>query len=88
MIKSGAKLTENAEDVLAEFGLEVKETPFIELTETERLAVEYLKRVGEAHASEIAGELKLPLFKIPVLLSSLEMKGVVVKLGGNRYSAV
>lgn len=88
LIKSGAKLTENAEDVLAEFGFEVKETPFVELTETERLAVEYLKRVGEAHASEIAGELKLPLFKIPVLLSSLEMKGVVVKLGGNRYSAV
>ena len=88
LIKAGAKLTETAEDILTEFGLEVKETPLIELTETERLAVEYLKRVGEAHASEIAGELKLPLFKVPVLLSSLEMKGVVVKLGGNRYSAV
>ena len=88
LIKNGAKLVENAKDVLDEFGLEVKETPFVELTETELLAVEYLKRVGEAHASEIAGELKLPLFKVPVLLSSLEMKGVVVKLGGNRYSAV
>lgn len=88
LIKKGAKLTETAEDVLAEFGLEYKEVPTVTLTETERLAVEYLKGVEEAHATEIAEALKLPLFKVPVLLSALEMKGVVVKLGGNRYSVV
>ncbi len=88
LIKAGAKLTENAEDVLSEFGLELQASPSIALTDTENKAVEYLKGVGEAHASEIAEALSIPLFKVPVLLSALEMKGVVVKLGGNRYSAV
>ena len=88
LIKNGAKLTENAEDILTEFGLEVKEIPTVALTEIESQAVNYLRKAGEAHVSEIATALQIPLFKIPVLLSALEMKGVVVKLGGNRYSAV
>lgn len=88
LIKRGAKLTECAGDILDEFGLETKTSRVVELTETEEKAVEYLKQVGEAHASEIAEQLKIPLFKVPVLLSALEMKGVIVKLGGNRYSSV
>lgn len=88
LIKRGAKLTECAGDILTEFGLDGKVSRVVELTETEEKAVEYLKQVGEAHVSEIAEQLNLPHFKIPVLLSALEMKGVVVKLGGNRYSAV
>ncbi|MBR2341698.1 MAG: DNA-protecting protein DprA [Clostridia bacterium] len=88
LIKNGAKLTECAKDVLSEFGLELKTRRAVELTETELLAVEYLKQAGEAHVTELAEHLKLPMFKIPVLLSALEMKGVVIKLGGNRYSAV
>ena len=88
LIKKGARLTETASDILEYYGLENIEQPTIELTETERKAWEYLSQTGEAHLTEISQALGLPVFKASAVLSSLEAKGLAVKLGANRFSAV
>ena len=88
LIKQGAALTETADDVLNFFGLEIKRTVTQELTDTEQLVWQFLIDAGEAHLSEISASVGLPLYKLSAVTSALEMKGLVVKLGGNRYAAV
>ena len=88
LIKRGAKLTESAGDILEHFGLEVQPKRAVELTETEEKVWQYLSEQGEAHLTEIAQALGVPPYKTSAILSSLEMKGIVVKLGANRFSAV
>lgn len=89
LIKKGARLTESAEDILVEFGVEsVKKAETVLLTEIEERALTALKEMQEAHAFEIAKAVGVPPFRVGAVLSALEMKGLVVSLGGNRYAAV
>ncbi len=88
LIKQGAALTESAEDVLRFYGYEIKQASAVELTDAERVAVEFLTDAGDAHVSEIATAAGLPLYKLSAVMSALEMKGLVVKLGSNRYALV
>jgi DNA processing protein len=86
LIKQGARLTETEKDVLDFYGLEAKPREEIALTEQERKIYEYLKEKGEGHLTEISSAVSLPTFRATAVLSALEMKGLVVKLGGNRFS--
>ena len=88
LIKDGARLTETDEDVLNYYGLEVKKKAEIALTEQEEKVYSYLKENAEGHLSEIAVAVAIPAFRVTAVLSALEMKGLVVKLGGNRFSAI
>ncbi len=88
LIKDGAFLTETTEDIFAQYGFRVEQKPTPALSETENAIVKLLRERGEAHALEIAKESGIPIFKLTAILSSLEVKGAAVKLGGNRYSAV
>lgn len=89
LIKKGGLLTETAEDILSAFGLKPTEkTAAVPLTEAEEKALTALKELQEAHAIELARAVGVPPFKIGAVLSSLEVKGLVVSLGGNRYEAV
>ena len=88
LIKQGAYLTESAEDVLQAYGIARVEKPKILLTGNEQTIVEAIAEGGEMHVSELAKATGIPVFKLTTLLSALEIKGVVVKLGGNRYSVV
>lgn len=86
LIKNGAYLVENILDILQVYGLDFKpsETP---LTYGERLVLEAISCEGEAFLPVIAQKLgKLPYQILPVL-SSLEIKKLIVRLGGNRYAA-
>ena len=88
LIKKGAHLTESAEDVAERLGVDLTEKPReIALTPDEEKLYACLKE-GEAHASELAQKTGIPVFKLRAILSSLEVKGFIVSLGGNRYSAV
>lgn len=88
LIKKGGRLTENALDVAEKFGLDLTEKKReVTLTPDEEKLYEALKE-GEAHASELAQRTGLPVFKLRAILSSLEVKGLVVSLGGNRYAVV
>lgn len=89
LIKRGGALTENAGDILSAFGIESGEVAKeITLTEIEEKTLSALKELQEAHTAEIARVVGVPPFRLGAVLSSLEMKGLVVALGGNRYAAV
>ena len=47
-----------------------------------------LIRAGEAHVAELSARTGIPVFRLLNALSSLETKGLAVRLGGNRFSAV
>ncbi len=87
LIKKGAYLTETAADILEKFGVSSSEKrPKIRLDEREEALIVALKESGEAHVNELSAKTGIPLFKLRAVLSSLEVKGLAVNLGGNRYA--
>lgn len=90
LLKSGeAMFTESANDVFERFGLDIKtRKKAIELTEIEHKAYDALQELGEGHLNELAMKSGLSVFKLRATLSALEVKGLAVSLGGNRYAPV
>ncbi|MBE7067880.1 MAG: hypothetical protein E7381_01120 [Clostridiales bacterium] len=89
VIKAGGYLTESAEDIFKRFGLSFeKREKRVNLTQDERKVLDILREKGEAHISELGDLSGIPVFKAKALLSALEVKGLVVSLGGNRYAPV
>lgn len=89
LIRKGAALVENAADIYAVFGIEYSAVKVkSELTEQEQKLIAALKERGEAFVGELADDMQTPSFRLLPLLSSLEIKGLIVRLGGNRYAAV
>lgn len=88
LIKEGAKLVTGAKDILDEYGLEFKPKIKRELTADEIKIYAYLKEFGAAYAQVMAEELGVPAYKIIPVLAKLEIDNFVVRLGGNKYSAL
>ena len=89
LIKKGACLTENSVDILGRFGINLlKEKNTSSLSDTETAALTALRTLAEAHVAEIAAKSGIPLFKLYGTLASLETKGLVMRLGGNRFAPV
>lgn len=89
LIKEGGRLTECAEDITSCLGIELKaQKQKPTLTPEEERVYEYLREAGETHASVLAQQTQVPAYKLRALLSSLEVKGLVVSVGGNRYLVV
>ena len=88
LIKKGGYLTESAQDIAEKYGVDLTEKKQeLTLSDDERKVYEIL-REGEAHVTELAAGTGIPVFRLRAMLSALEVKGIVVSLGGNRYSAV
>ncbi len=89
LIKKGAHLTENSVDISGHFGINLSEgRNAVPLTEQESAVLEALRGLGEAHVSELSERTGIPVFRLWNALSSLEAKGLAVRLGGNRFAAV
>ena len=88
LIKRGGYLTERAQDIAEKYGVDLTERKQeLTLSDDERKVYEIL-REGEAHVTELAAGTGIPVFRLRAMLSALEVKGIVVSLGGNRYAAV
>lgn len=88
LIKKGGVLTENLIDISSHFGINLnseKVAPI--LTDDESRAYERLKDLGETHLGALSEALGLPVFKVSAVLQKLEVKGLVAKVGGNKYLA-
>ena len=89
LIKKGAYLVENAEDILQKFDIhQTTETANVALSAEEKKLLRILKALGEGHVGELAQKAGTPVFKTMATLSALTVKGCVVPLGGNRYAPV
>lgn len=89
LIKKGAYLTESAEDVLTQFGIEESiEKKEIALSADEERLYQALQDLGESHVSALSQKTGVPIFKARAVLSALEVKGLAVSVGGNRYTLV
>ena len=87
LIKKGAYLTENILDIFDFYGLDFKASEKKQLTSDEQAVFGILKNCGEAAAFEIAQKLDKALYGVLAVITMLEMKGLVCRLGGNRFKA-
>ena len=89
LIKEGGILTETAEDIESYYGIALSsKKPQIVLSEDENKVYVALKECAEGHITELATRAGIPSYKIRSVLSALEVKGLAVNLGGNRYAPV
>jgi DNA-binding MarR family transcriptional regulator len=58
------------------------------LSDEEKLILNIIKQDGETHLEKIAVALNKKTFQIVQLCSALEIKGFIVRAGGNKYAAV
>ncbi len=91
LIKTGANLCDSIEDIFLALGIERKtqtvET-YDEADGDEAAVLNLLKEQGEMHAEKIASELKLKLTDVVTACSMLEIKGLIVRTGGNSYTII
>ncbi len=89
LIKEGGILTESAEDIAKAYAIELtEEKASVSLSSDEQRLYAVLKDRLEAHINELALSAQIPAFKLRGLLSALEVKGLIVSLGGNRFAIV
>lgn len=88
LLKKGAYVTTGVADILDCYGIEEKTFAAVELSPEEEKLLTILREQGELHAvalSELAG---VPVYEATATLAALELKNLIVKSGGNRYTAV
>lgn len=88
LIKNGAYLCDCASDIFSVFGYEAQEEESLSLDKNERLVLTLLKQEGETHVEIIAQRTGMQLFEINAVCAMLEIKGLAVRVGGNKYCAL
>ena len=90
LIKSGAYLCDRVEDILSVMGVDYvgggKDD--VQLDVDERAVIALLKEEGEMHAEKLAAATGKKLFELTAICSSLEIKGLIVRIAGNKYSII
>ena len=88
LIKQGGYLTETTADILNEYHLTYEKKAQPCLTEPQAKVMALLKEKGEEHLAVLAQVLQIPVFQLRAVLSALEMKGLIVSVGGNRFAVI
>lgn len=86
LIKKGAYLTENILDIFSVFGLDFIEKQTPAMTETETAVVKIMREEHLNFLPEIAGKLGKAAYELIPVMASLEIKKVIIRLGGNRFA--
>lgn len=91
LIKTGAKLVFEANDILDEFGIVAtssrKQATSVNLTELEKQVLDYLDNESK-HIDEVCREAKKSSAQIAATLMKMEIMGVIKNLGGGNYTKV
>ena len=88
LIKQGAKLVTNVNDILEELKFSYQDSEIEEIkgdSEEENKIIDLLKN-GSAHIDQISREANIPAAKVGSTISLLEIKGKVKSLGSGMYS--
>ncbi len=88
LLKKGAYVCTCAQDIFDCYGMLPQEETAVSLTPEEKCLYDILHTEGELHTAVIADRAGLPVYETAALLSALELKGLVVKAGGNRFGCV
>lgn len=88
LLKNGGILAENTLDIFSVYGLDLKPSEKIALSADEEALLSAIRAEEAAFLPAVAEKLGKAPYQLIPLISSLEIKGLVVRLGGNRYSAV
>lgn len=88
LIKQGGFLTESAVDIAEKFGIVLTERKALELTREERAVLQALQESEDGHVGDVSLRSGVPVYRARGILSALEVKGLVVAVGGNRYALV
>ncbi len=90
LIKSGAYLCDCAEDIYSVTGIECRKTEesVPELDDDEKAVLNALKEKGEMHAEKLAKASGKRMYELTAICSSLEIKGLLVRTGGNKFAAL
>lgn len=88
LIKRGAYLATSSEDILSVYGMERTEKKPQTLSPAEETILKVLRDHGEAHTAVIAEKAGMSASDASAILAALEIKGLAVRAGGNKYSAV
>lgn len=89
LIQSGAKLVTCIDDILIELKMESKRseqraTEILPETPEEKLIFDILKN-GESNGDVLVEKSKLNIMVLNTTLTMMEMKGIIVNIGGGRY---
>lgn len=90
LIKQGARLTERANDIFSFFGIKetLTEKKTLSLTEDENTVITALNQEHEISLSLLAAQTKIPAYKLAGIVTALEVKGLIVKTGGNKIALI
>ncbi|AAM24672.1 MULTISPECIES: DNA-processing protein DprA [Caldanaerobacter] len=91
LIKQGAKIVTQVEDILEEFSfredlrMALTENEELSLTEDEKVVYEFIKEAPR-DVEEISYTLNMKMSKLNSILTSLMLKGLIDRLPGNKYT--
>lgn len=89
LIKNGAYLCDSVGDILSAMGVEYdKPEEYEELDVNERKVISALREQGELHAEKLADIAGVNTAELSAICAMLEIKGLIVRTGGNKYAAI
>ncbi len=87
LIKDGAYLVTELSDITEVLGYNLSETKTVKLTKEESIVLEVIKN-GTTIVDDIIVKTGLKIFELMPVITSLEIKGVIIKTGGNEFVTV
>ena len=88
LIKSGAFLTDNPQDIANYYGITQKKEVKVELEGFEKDLYDIIKEEKTVHIDRLALATKRQAFTLTPVLSMLEIKGLIAKSAGNYYTCI
>ena len=90
LIKSGAYLCDCVEDIFSVMGIKAEKSAGekAELDGDEMAILSALKQEGEMHAEKLAALTGKKTYELAAICSSLEIKGLIIRIGGNKFAPI